>query len=219
MNFFPVLKREKIEDFYVSLEHFMEYVYQSIVELRKLVNAYCDNDTVDMKKHGELIVNYEREADDKRRTIERSLYEGVIIPFGRQDKYELLEAIDDVVDKAEIFYRLAILSRPPILKILIKDIKGLALEVESTVQKLKNAVFSLNKDLKYAVQVAGTVKVDREKVRTLQLSVLEKLIKKRQGDPLDIIFLKDLLLILSKVADKAHTAADRVIALAVKYIS
>jgi len=215
---FSVLRQDKSVKFYESLESYMSNVFDSVTSIKETINSYCDGDTESTKKHGQRVIKLENQADASRRDIERELYKGVLIPFGREEKYELVESIDDIADKAEIIYRLAEIERPPIPKNLVRDIKHLAAEVESVVKKLKSAVSHLNIDLIKSIDIASQIKVDREDVKTREYELLRKLLKQRSNyDPLDIIFLKELFSLLAKVADKAHTAADRTIALAVKY--
>lgn len=214
---FPILTKDTSKEFYTSLEKFVDDVSNAVIGLRKAIEHYCNGEVNAAKESVKKVIEFEKNADTTRREMSKILYTGVLIPFGREDKYELIESIDDVADKAEIIVRLATLRRPEIPKKIKEDLKDLAYLVESSVLQLKTAVSFLNSDLNKAIEEASKVELQREKVRDLEFKILGSLINQRKEIPIKILLLRELVSLTGRVADDAEEAADRVIALAVKY--
>lgn len=211
---FPILKKDSSEEFYKFLDEFINAVHDSVSALKDTMHHYCNGSLKKVRESADKVIELEKKADAIRRRMEKDLYKGVLLPFGREDKYALVEELDDIADKAEIIVRLADIERPKIPNHLKDNIKGLANLVEGTSDKLKRSVLSLNIDIKSAIDSANTVELHREKVRALEFKILEKVLVKKNVNSL---ILKELVTLVSQVADKTEEAADRVITLAVKY--
>jgi predicted phosphate transport protein (TIGR00153 family) len=219
MNLLPVLSGEKSKGFYNAFDIYVQDVHKCVTRLREAIHLYCDGDAKAAEIAGKKVVNLEKKADFLRRDLEKNLYEGVLIPFGREDKYNLIEAIDDIADKAEIAVRLAKIAMPNVPKKLVPDMKLLADQVESTVAKLGSAVMLLNKDIDKAIKKAKEVELEREKVRETEFKIFEGLFSNAKGKEINALLLKDLVSLVALVADKTEEAADRVVVLSVKYES
>ncbi|MFO7872362.1 MAG: DUF47 family protein [Candidatus Undinarchaeales archaeon] len=213
---FPLLKKGRTDEFYRELEEFVEEVHSSVVSLSKAVEKYADGKQKEAEKFGEKVFKSEEIADRKRRFMENTLYSGAIIPFGRDSKYELVEAIDDVADKAEIIARLLKYENVKIPKDLKKDIKELAKKTVETSEKLATSVKSLNVDLRAATSAAYDVNTLREEARRTEFKTFEKLFSGKKKS-INLILLKEIISLIGQVSDKAEEAADRVITLSVKY--
>jgi len=218
VKLFPVFRAEETANFYDFLNAHTSDIKSCVSSLRQTVHHYCNEEMEKAKVSGQRVIELEKQADDTRRKAEEALYEGVIIPFGREDKYELLEALDDLADKAEIIVRLAAIEKPMIPPQLRADIKKLANQVEIATNMLGESVEKLGTDIKEAIKTATKVELIRETARDHEFDILEHLLK-NPIDPLNTILLKELITLVAKVADKAEDAADRVITLAVKYKS
>lgn len=219
MKMFPVLTGEKSKDFYNAFDVYVQDVHKCVTRLREAIHLYCDGDAKAAEIAGKKVVNLEKKADFLRRDLEKNLYEGVLIPFGKEDKYNLIEAIDDIADKAEIAVRLAKIVMPNIPKKLAPDLRLLADQVESTVARLGSAVMLLNKDIDKAIKKAKEVELEREKVREIEFRIFENLFSKKKVTDVNSLLLKEMISLVALVADKTEEAADRVVVLAVKYES
>jgi len=217
-SLFPVLKKDGPIELQNAFNDHTDKTHECVVNLRKALHHYCEGDMESAKVFSKQVVSLEAKADEVRRLAEKKLYTGVLIPFGREDKYALMEAIDDIADKAEIIVRLAEIEKPEIPAPLKADIKILSNQVELSSQVLKEAVEYLNTDINKAIKTASKVELVREKVRNLEFEILKKLLASKKKN-LDILLLKELISLTGQVADKAEEAADRVISLAVKYQS
>lgn len=216
MEILPVLRADKSKEFYKAMEIFVADVHNSVVHLNDTVHNYCDKNLKEARKHANLVIDFEAKADNSRRALEKMLYKGVVLPFGRGAKYELLESVDDVADKAELVARLILIEKLNIPKNLSKDFKELSGTVLEAANHLKEAIIYLDQNLDKAISHAVKVELIREKARQIEFRLIEKLFSKLDG-ALSIILLKELITLIGSVADKAEEAADRVVSLAVKY--
>ena len=215
MRIFPAVSRGKSKEFYNAFDMYAQDVYRCVKTLRETIYLYADGKHEEAKIAAKKVANLERKADLLRREIEKTLYSGVLIPFGREDKYNLIEAIDDIADKAEIIVKLAGIQKPKIPKNLVDDLKLLTDRVEETTKKLLDAVVLLNTDIQKSIETAKEVELLREDVRTQEFQLLGKLVSRKAT--FSAISLKELITLTAQVADKAEEAADRLVALAVKY--
>mgnify|MGYP001597200200 CR=1 FL=1 len=216
MEILPVLRADKSKEFYGTLEIFITDVHSSVLHLNDTIRSYSDGKLKAARKSANSVIDYEEKADNSRRKLEKMLYTGVVLPFGRGAKYELLESVDDVADKAELVARLLLIERleiPQSLDKYFKELMGTVLEVAN---HLKGAVLQLDLNLDNAIASATKVELLREKARQIEFKLIEKLFS-RKTNVLELILLKELISLIGAVADKSEEAADRVISLAVKY--
>src|SRR3989344_4705229 len=212
MEILPVLRADKGKEFYKTLETFITEVHSSVKYLNDTVRNYCDGKSREARKFANFVIDFETKADSSRRSLEKMLYTGVVLPFGRGAKYELLESVDDVADKAELVARLILIERLKVRQNLRKDLKELSGTVLEVVNNLKEAVLQLDINLDKAVAHATSVELMREKARQIEFKLIEKLFSKMRAD-INIILLKELISLIAAVADKAEEAADRVVSL------
>jgi len=135
--------------------------------------------------------------------------------MGTEDKYALLESIDDIADKAEILVRIADISKLEIPKIIVKDLKEMANKIEIAATLLGESVSDLKKDIEQAIRKASKLEIIREQVRESEFAMLKKLFA--GSHTTKTILLKEIIALAGQVADKAEEAADRVITLGLKY--
>ena len=216
MEILPVLRADKGKEFYETLEIFVTDVHVSVSHLNDTVRNYCDGKSKEACKSANLVIDCETKADSSRRKLEKMLYSGVVLPFGRGAKYELLESVDNVADKAELVARLILIERLKIPQNLKKDFKELSGTVLVVVNHLKDAVLQLDLNLDNAISNATKVELIREKARQIEFKLMERLFSRMKAD-VNTILLKELIALIGAVADKAEDAADRVVSLAVKY--
>ncbi|HIK01966.1 TPA: DUF47 family protein [archaeon] len=217
VEFFSVLKADKTDEFFSSLELFIGHIHDSVVSMEKTLEHYCNDDIDAVKELSEKVLRSEKKADVIRRHMEQMLYKGVLVPFGREDKYNLLEALDDVADRAEIVVRIARIERPKVPDTIKDGLKDMASLVVKTSKNLKKSVLSLDKNLDKSIQEATSVELDRERVRNEEFKLLEALFSDKKNTKLQLMLIKELISLLGRVADRAEEAADRVTTLAVKY--
>lgn len=217
MDLIPTIRVDRSKEFYAGMLNFVNNVHEAVVNLDAAVNQYCAGEKAEFRRSANLVIDNETDADISRRKLEKMLYTGVILPFGRGAKYELLEAVDDIADKAELAARLLLVEQLKIPPKLNNNLKELSELVLNSVGHLKNAVLQLDTNLDKAVSLAVGVENIREEARKQEFKLIEKLFSGTIGRDINVILLKELIAIIGSVADKSEEAADRVISLAVKY--
>lgn len=216
MELLPGLRADRGKEFYGTLVTFMNDVHTTVSHLNETIKHYSSGRTKEAITNANFVIDFEVKADNSRRKLEKMLYQGVVLPFGRGAKYELLESLDDVADKAEVVARLILIERIKIPAKLGKDFKELAETVLDVVSHLRSAVVQLDINLDKAISNATKVELVREKVRQIEFRLIAKLFG-NGGNTLNIILLKELITLTAAVADKSEEAADRLVSLAVKY--
>src|SRR3989338_1067921 len=216
MALLPVMRADKSREFYEIMETFVNNVHNSVFHLDAAVAQYCSGNKPQFRKSANLVIDFETNADFSRRKLEKMLYTGVILPFGRGAKYELLESVDDIADKAELAARILLIEKIKISPKLNRNFEDLSGLVLASVTHLKSAVLELDQNLDKAVSLAIKVENLREEARKQEFKLIEKLFSGKDRD-INIILLKELITLIGAVADKAEESADRVISLAVKY--
>ncbi len=166
----------------------------------------------------ELILEVHRaesSADDSRREIELALYEKSLIPESRGDILGLLESVDRIPNKAE-----SILFQIQTEALSIPD------EFIPNFRKLVNINISAYKDITTAIE---RLFQDISRVKDTSLSVDKKesdsdaiereLIRAMFSSNMDIgekILLKELVIEIGNISDRAEDVSDRLSIIAVK---
>ena len=154
-------------------------------------------------------------SDDLRREIEISLYEKALMPESRGDILGLLEAVDRIPNKAE-----SVAFQIQTEAIRIPD------EFKSELGKIININFDIFEDIKRAI---NAIFKDIGRVRNITNGIDKKesssdsmerdLIKKLFSSNIDVgekILLKELIIEIGSISDRAENTADRLNIMAVK---
>ncbi|HIJ98129.1 TPA: DUF47 family protein, partial [archaeon] len=89
MSLLPVMRADKSREFYEVMGSFVDNVHKSVFHLDSAIAQYCSGNKPQFRKSANLVIDFETNADFSRRKLEKMLYTGVILPFGRGAKYEL----------------------------------------------------------------------------------------------------------------------------------
>ena len=198
------------------IEEYLEKVTECMEQARKTLLLYIDKGPCE--EFNELVTKThmaESRSDDLRREIEISLYEKALIPESRGDILGLLEAVDRIPNKAE---SVAFQMQTEALR--IPD------EFKSELRKIININFDIFKDIKRAIKaVFKNIKEVRnitneiDKKESSSDSMERDLIKKLFSSNIDIgekILLKELIIEIGSISDRAEDTADRLNIMAVK---
>lgn len=198
------------------IEGYLEKVAECMEQARKTLFVYIDKGSC--AEFDELVNKThmaESCSDDLRREIEISLYEKALMPESRGDILGLLEAVDKIPNKAE-----SVVFQIQTEAIRIPD------EFKSALRKIININFNVFKDIKQAIRA---VFKDIGKVRGITNEIDKKesssdamersLIKNLFSSNIDIgekILLKELIIEIGGISDRAENTADRLNIMAVK---
>lgn len=206
-----LFKREsKVEEY--SKDH-VEMVYKCLDKLNELMEYFYQNDFESVNKTVDEISKLEHKADEIRREMEIEFFNGAFLPFDREDRIVLAEAVDSVADIIQETAFGICLSRVELPETYINDFKDLMESIYTTVCTLKACIELLDVDLGQSLSKAHEVEKFEDQVDKIERRILKNLyISYKNGkiDILTLIELKSTVLRLGNIADRAENASDRV---------
>ena len=172
-------------------------------------------DCQDFQELVEQINRAESSADSLRRQLELTLYEKALIPESRGDLLGIMEAVDKIPNKAQTVVFLLDtegLHIPDCFKQDFRQIVQINFQTFETVCRAVKAIFLNIKEVrKFTDEInrkeSSSDHIERELIRKVfrsQISIGEK------------ILLKELIIELGNISDKAEDAADRLSIMAAK---
>ncbi len=158
---------------------------------------------------------FERNADDRRRELEAAMYDKALIPESRGDILGMLEALDLVPNKCEsVLYQIWTQSMV-IPQAYTEQFQSLVAANVQSYKALCQTVRDLFRHAKRVTQGAEAVTDSETQSDELERSLI-KTIFDSHLDKADKILLKELVLEIGAISDRAENAADRLRNIAVK---
>jgi predicted phosphate transport protein (TIGR00153 family) len=92
------------------IDELLDTVSEAGLTFREAIDLYLDDGAGERyRQHLDRVNRYESRGDELRRDIEQALYRETLIPDARRDVLELLEALDDIINKyLEVLWYFAI---------------------------------------------------------------------------------------------------------------
>jgi predicted phosphate transport protein (TIGR00153 family) len=84
-----------------QVDQFLDLITKATLCMREAIRSYLSGDDEDFQSRLEMVGDYERTADDLRKSTETMLYTYSLIPESRADILGLLETLDNVIDRAK----------------------------------------------------------------------------------------------------------------------
>jgi len=186
---------KKKSDFFKMIIEQAKLTEQGVEELVKFSN---DKNT----ETADLVIEYEKKADEARKKLVTVLHKTFITPFDREDIYRLSSAIDDVIDYA---------------KNSIRELKIFNVEPDEYIHRMSEILLDIAKGLYVAAQNleknkeitnAECIKVKKleNKANSLYQEALSKLFE--GNDFKKILIYRELYRHLNNASDKGDNAAD-----------
>lgn len=186
--------------------------------LKDVVKAFSDCNLDKVNEIATKMKQLEEESDEITKKIALELTTGIILPVDRQDLLALAHDLDDIADWAEECAR--IIKESPFCVISEKlkpDLQNLTDATVQTVNKLREALFTMRSSMKKAIELTYEVNKLEEKVDDLELKLRKDLLQS-ESDIKVILTVKDLVAAIENVADAAEDTSDRARIIAMKYI-
>lgn len=159
---------------------------------------------------------HESKSDDKRRDIERSLYNRTLIPESRGDILGMLEALDKVPNKCESVLYQIVLENITIPE-QYHDKIGNLIEINVECYRiLCEAVRHLLANTGELLSEAGLVDHKESESDGIEHELIKSIFSSKM-DKADKILLRDLILEIGSISDRAENAADRLTIIAAKH--
>jgi predicted phosphate transport protein (TIGR00153 family) len=84
-----------------QVDQFLDLITKGTLCMREALRSYLGGDDEDFQSRLETVRDYERKADELRRSTEAMLYTYSLIPESRADVLRLMENLDDIIDCAK----------------------------------------------------------------------------------------------------------------------
>jgi len=84
-----------------QVDQFLDLIIKGTLCMREGIRSYLSGDDEDFQNRLVMVRDYEREADELRRSTESMLYTYSLIPESRADVLGLLENLDNLIDRAK----------------------------------------------------------------------------------------------------------------------
>ncbi|MDH5811579.1 MAG: DUF47 family protein [Candidatus Methanomethylicaceae archaeon] len=175
-----------------------------------------------VKSTADRIAFMEREADDVKRGVEIKLYSGILFVGLKEDFLRLVEAMDQIADRAKEASR-ALASREPSKEEMeeIRDcnekVKEMVYGTIEIVNVLIRALEMINKNKNEALSLAHEVEKYEERLDDIKLEALKMLTtREKKTSPLTYLQIRDFIFLLDMIADAAESASDIITAMVVK---
>ncbi len=197
-----------------NLREHMNLVVVSVELQENLIEA-CENYNWDLVVSiAERIARLEREDDDVKRKVEKSLITGVIFVGLKEDFYKLAESLDQIADKSKDASR-ALASRRlekeecAILFQGKRSIKEMVTGTVEIVKLIQMSVAIMNKSMKEALGLAHEVEKLEEQLDDIKLEILRNLTaNEKRLTPISYLQMRDFVFLLDMIADEAEATSD-----------
>ncbi len=84
-----------------QVDQFLDLITKGTLCMREAIRSYLGGDDEDFQSRLKMLADYERKADDLRKSTEAMLYTYSLIPESRADILGLLENFDNIIDRAK----------------------------------------------------------------------------------------------------------------------
>jgi predicted phosphate transport protein (TIGR00153 family) len=184
----------------------IEVVGDVVNLMQKTVKEYC-KDCTDFKATAVEVQKREHDADEVRRDVEMTLYEGAFMPVERGDFVTLIERVDKVANQCEAVAEFLLLTRPDV----DDDTKnGITEMMESTVRCYSHIPEMMKSMEDGRVVMSMAHKVEEEERTVDQL--FERSVRRLFKEDYDLarkIHVKMLLDRVAAISNRVEDASDR----------
>ena len=203
-----VSKQKKIE---AQLVQYRQKVSLCVTGFHEAIQRHCQSPDRDRLERDFLAVHKaESLADDIRREIEVLMYSKSIFPESRGDILGLLETLDKVPNQAEASLRM-ILTHHLEIPQQFHDLVFRLLQVcHLCVDALLDATEKLFTDFTNATVAIGKVDELESAADHIEADLIEKIFSSTDLDGTGKILLRDLVVKMSSLSDRAENAGDRI---------
>ncbi|MBN2129684.1 MAG: DUF47 family protein [Sedimentisphaerales bacterium] len=202
-----VNRQKNVEE---QLEKYREKVHECIRGMKRAMQTYCETNDADQLRTDYFAVHrQESQADDIRRQIEYMMYSKTIFPESRGDILGLLEAVDRVPNRAEQVIQMMMTHHLRVPAAYAEAYIHIAGLVVRCTESLLVAMTYLFTDFVEATSAVGRVDELESQSDNAEMSLIGRVFDS-DLDPVQKILLRDLVVALGSVCDRAENASDRI---------
>lgn len=198
-------KKEK--ELAVLLKAHFSKVSDTLLHLKKTIDLYLEGKST-FKAEGGEVHRLENEADEVKEEILARLHGGAFMPPNREDYVILAGIVDEIANRGQHISNLIVLTRPEIPEFLKGSLSELTDAALTSFDELKKVLYALNHDINRVREEATKVSDEESRVDRLEWDAI-KSISKSIPDLAHKIQLREIIQMISSIADLAEDAADR----------
>lgn len=203
-----VSKQKKIE---AQLVQYRQEVATCVAGFDDAIKSYCKNpDRVQLEKNFLEVHRAESRADDLRREVEVLMYSKSIFPESRGDILGLLEALDKVPNQAEATLQMILTQHIDIPGEFHNLILQLVDICHLCVNALMDAAEKLFSDFTNAMIAIGKVDELESAADHIEAELTEQIFVSTELEGVQKILLRDLVVKIGSMSDRAENAGDRI---------
>lgn len=204
MKFFFGKKEEHIIEMF---KKHLDLVDEGIKLLTELAETYMEGKCIE--ELTEKVRAKEQEADLLRRDVETIMYKGAFLPNFRGDLLGIIESVDKVINKAETVADIFYIQKPSIPEdFKIEVIKQMG-KVDQTYLALREAIKQMFENVEKVPELIKKVEVYEHEEDVVEKGLIKKIFESNIGLA-EKMQLKDLILNIGDIADRAEDSSDRV---------
>ncbi len=184
-------------------------------EMKNAFEAYLSGKKEEARDFSLQVDKAESEADNLRREIAKGLFEGAFLPLLREDFLNFVEGVDKIADEAESCCDIIMLETPDIPKDLRLFFTEIVKDSILPFQPLKEGFAHLFEDFSLTLEKVQEVNIKEAEVDQKE----EDLTRKIFSCDLELarkILLKQLVIKICDISDRAEDASDKLEILAIK---
>ncbi|PLX15264.1 MAG: hypothetical protein C0601_13465 [Candidatus Muiribacterium halophilum] len=205
-------KRKREQNIFELFKKHADLIGKTLCALEQTVELFLKEDPEFMQRSKEMH-EYEHEADKYLIEIRKNLFEGAFFQGLRNDFAELIVTMDKIAGDCVIVGRKLSEEKPYLPEEISEIILDIAKESSAVSEPLLCAIDFLGTDLKEIEKVVEMVTEHEEAVDALMHKLLKRLFE-LDLDLANKLQIRDLVLYLSKITDKAEDIMDRISILA-----
>ncbi len=211
---FFVNKQKKVEEQLSLYRQSVSECYQGFLEA--VMEYFRSNDRVQLAENYQKIHKLESRADDIRREISVMMYSKSIFPESRGDILGLLEAMDKVPNQTESTLEMILTHYIEIPKEL-QSMVGELLRISGLcVKALMEAAEKLFSDFVSANIAIGKVDQLESDADIIEMELIEKIFGSEKFGDVQKLLLRDVVVNIAGITDKAENAGDCIRIIAAK---
>jgi predicted phosphate transport protein (TIGR00153 family) len=211
------LGKAKEETVLEMIRIYIDKVVTVVNNLPEVVNSYVEEKFDQTEKEVQEMIALEKEADEMKRLILNELSRGGIYPVNREDLLSLVRSLDEIANMAVgAAYRI-LLRKFKLSEEMKQNLLELAREDVVIVKKLRESLLAMRPSMRKAIELSHAVEEIEEKADAIY-RVLYKNLFEMETDFKTFNQLREIIVRLEEIADKAEETAEIVRLIAIKYI-
>lgn len=186
--------------FYDFFENHIDLVYRAAVALQNI-----ETNTTNLKDTVKVIKELEHQADDITHECTETLHKTFITPFERQDIYQLIKKLDDIIDSIDSSASRMSLYDVQEVRHECKAIAGILIESTQALQSALQGLRNIKRPT-YIKEKIVKVRELESKCDVIFKDALSRLFK--ESDAMLVIKWKEIFERLEKAVDRCEDAAN-----------